>query len=154
MVIEKRPSLDEYFMELAFIVSKRSTCLRHENGAVLVKNKHVLSTGYNGSPSGLTHCKVVGCLRNKNRIPSGQRHELCRGVHAESNAIIQAALHGVSTEGATMYTTQQPCSLCTKMIINANITEIIYLEPYPDKLSSELLEETEIKVRTFDGKLP
>ena len=147
---EERPSLDKYFMEIAQVVSKRSTCLRHKNGVVLMKNKHIISTGYNGAPSGLRHCGEVGCLRMKNRIPSGERHELCRGAHAEANAIVQAALHGTSTEGSTMYSTHQPCSFCAKLIINAKIKEVVYIHSYPDKLALELLIDAEVKLRKYN----
>jgi dCMP deaminase len=144
-------SLDEYFIEIAQTVAKRSTCLHREVGAVLVRDKHIISTGYNGAPSGLPHCEEVGCLREKNSIPSGERHELCRGVHAEANAIIQAALHGISTENSSMYCTHQPCVLCTKLIINARIKEVIYKEPYPDALSLELMKQAKIKLRQLDS---
>jgi len=136
-------------MEIAQVVSKRSTCLRHKNGAVLVRDKHIISTGYNGAPSGLPHCSEVGCLREKNKIPSGERHELCRGAHAEANAIVQAALHGTSTEGSTMYSTHQPCSFCAKLIINAKIREVVYISPYPDQLALELLKDAEVKLRQY-----
>jgi dCMP deaminase len=151
-ITEPRPSIDEYIMEIATVVAKRSTCLRHKNGAVLVKDKHILSTGYNGAPSGLPHCEEVGCLRQKNNIPSGERHELCRGAHAEANAIIQAALHGISTENSVMYTTHQPCGMCSKLIINAKIKEVIYMYPYPDELSIELLNAAKVKLRQFKRK--
>lgn len=148
---ENRPSVDEYFMEIAGVVSKRSTCLRHKNGAVLVRDNHIISTGYNGAPSGLPHCSEVGCLREKNKIPSGERHELCRGAHAEANAIVQAALHGTSTEGSTMYSTHQPCSFCAKLIINAKIREVVYVFPYPDQLALDLLAEAGVKMRLYKG---
>ncbi|WP_290902673.1 dCMP deaminase family protein, partial [Ferroglobus sp.] len=119
-----RPSLDEYFMEIAKVVAKRSTCLRQNVGAVIVKDKRILSTGYNGAPMGLPHCLDIGCLREELNVPSGERHELCRAVHAEQNAIIQAAVHGVSIKGATLYTTHQPCIMCAKMIINAGIVRV------------------------------
>jgi dCMP deaminase len=138
-------------MEIATVVSKRSTCLHRHVGAVLVRDKHILSTGYNGAPSGLPHCEEVGCIRDRGNIPSGERHELCRGTHAEANAIIQAALHGISTENATMYCTHQPCVLCAKLIINAKIREVVYREPYPDSLSLELLKQANIKVRQLDN---
>ena len=144
-----RPTLDEYFMEIARVVSKRSTCLRHKNGAVLVRGNHIISTGYNGAPRGLPHCEEVGCLREQNNIPSGERHELCRGAHAEANTIVQAALHGISTEGSTMYSTHQPCSFCAKLIINAGIREVVYVFPYPDKLALELLENAGIRLRQY-----
>jgi dCMP deaminase len=148
---EKRPSLDQYFMQMAKLASARSTCLRRKTGAVIVKEKHILSTGYNGAPKGLKHCEEVGCLREKLKVPSGERHELCRGLHAEENAIIQAALFGVSIKDATIYSTHHPCSVCAKMIINAGIKEIVYGEGYPGKLSKELLKESGITVRQFKG---
>jgi len=151
---KERPSEDEYFMELAQVVAKRSTCLRHKNGAVLVLNKQIISTGYNGAPSGLPHCSVVGCLRIKNNIPSGERHELCRGAHAEANAIVQAALHGISTAGSKMYSTHRPCSFCSKLIINAKINEVIYIFNYPDKLALELLEEANVNIRQYTPPKP
>lgn len=147
---ENRPSMDKYFMEIALMVSKRSTCLRHKNGVVLVRDKHIISTGYNGAPSGMPHCNEVGCLREKNMIPSGERHELCRGAHAEANAIVQAALHGTSTKGATMYTTHRPCSFCAKLIVNAKIKEVVYFFPYPDKLALELLNGAKINLREYE----
>ncbi len=146
----ERPSWDEYFMEMTRLAAKRSTCLRRHVGAVLVKDTRVISTGYNGAPSGVTHCEVTGCLRQKLNVPSGQRHELCRGLHGEQNAIIQAALHGVSTEGATIYCTTKPCSICTKMIINAKISRIVYDEHYDDELADELLKDTDIRVLQFN----
>ena len=142
-----RPSWDEYFLELAYLVSKRSTCLRRSVGAVLVKGKNILATGYNGAPSGIKHCIDVGCLRDKLKIPSGQRHELCRGLHAEQNVILQAALHGVSTKDSQLYVTNQPCMICAKMLINAGIKEIIISDGYPDELAAKFLKEAKIKVR-------
>ena len=145
----ERPSNDEYFMEMAQLVSSRSTCLRRKVGAVIVKEKRVLSTGYNGSPKGTRHCEELGCIRVKLNVPSGTRHELCRGVHAEQNAVTQAAYFGVSVDGATIYTTTYPCSMCAKILINAGIKEIIYSEGYADDLSKELLEEAHIKLREY-----
>lgn len=139
-----RPSIDEYFMEIAFVVAKRSTCLRRHAGTVLVRDKRILSTGYNGAPSGLEHCEETGCPRED--CPSGTFHELCRAVHSEQNAIIQAALHGVSTEGATLYCTHQPCALCAKMLINAGIGRVVYRESYPDSESLKFLEQAGIEV--------
>lgn len=147
--VGQRPSWDEYFMEIAYLVAKRSTCLRRQIGAVLVRNKHILSTGYNGAPSGVPHCLDVGCTREKLGIPSGQQQENCRGIHAEQNAIIQAALHGVSTEGATLYCTNQPCNLCAKMLINAGIKRIVYEGEYPDDLARELLSEAGLPVERW-----
>jgi len=145
----ERPSNDEYFMEMAQLVSSRSTCLRRKVGAVIVKEKRVLSTGYNGSPKGTKHCEELGCIRVKMNVPSGTRHELCRGVHAEQNAVTQAAYFGVSVDGATIYTTTYPCSMCAKILINAGIKEIIYSEGYADDLSKELLDEAQIKIREY-----
>ncbi len=146
---EGRPSLDEYFMSMAHIVSTRSTCLRRKVGAVIVKNKRILTTGYNGAPKNLKHCSEVGCTRMNNNVPSGQRHELCRGVHAEQNAVIQGALFGVSVEGATLYCTNFPCVLCAKMLINAGIKEIVFSDDYIDDLAKEVLKESGVKVRQF-----
>ena len=134
-------------MDITRLVAKRATCLRRQVGAVLVMDKRLLATGYNGAPSGLVHCLEVGCLREKNQIPSGERHELCRGLHAEQNAIIQAAFHGIRIQGATLYCTNLPCAICTKMIINAGIKEIIYESGYADDLSREMLLEARIPVR-------
>ncbi len=145
----QRPSWNEYFMSIAEMVSTRSTCLRRKVGAVLVKDKRIISTGYNGSPSGLKHCEEVGCLREKLGVPSGERHELCRGLHAEQNAIIQAALHGVSTKGAILYCTHCPCSLCTKMLINAGISRVVYKEGYPDWLAKEIAKEAGLPMVQF-----
>ncbi len=142
----KRPSWDQYFMEIAELVSSRSTCLRRQVGAVLVRDKHIISTGYNGAPRGVTHCLDMGCLRQQLGIPSGERHEMCRGTHAEQNAIIQAALHGVSTSGATLYCTHQPCVLCAKMLINAGVETIVFRGAYPDKLALELFNEAGVEL--------
>ncbi|HOV90950.1 MAG TPA: cytidine/deoxycytidylate deaminase family protein [Syntrophorhabdaceae bacterium] len=139
-----RPDWDTYFMEIAQIVSKRSTCRRRNVGAIIVKDKRILSTGYNGAPRGLVHCLDNGCLREKMNIAPGERHELCRGLHAEQNAIIQAALHGVSIDKAEIYSTHLPCSICIKMIINAGIEKVTYLDGYPDELSLELIKEASI----------
>ena len=146
----ERPSWDEYFIHLAFEVSKRSTCLRRAVGAVIVKERRILATGYNGVPSGLRHCEETGCLREQLGIPSGQRHENCRGLHAEQNAIIQAARYGIDIEGSSIYITTEPCSVCAKMLINAGIKEIVFARPYPDELSQELLSETDILIRCVD----
>jgi dCMP deaminase len=146
---EQRPSWDQYFMDIVGLVSKRSTCVRRKVGAVLVRDKRILSTGYNGAPSGLRHCLDIGCLRKQMKIPSGERHELCRGLHAEQNAIIQAALHGVSTKGATMYCTNHPCIICSKMIINSGIKKVIYRDGYSDMLAHEMLKEAHIEVSKF-----
>ncbi len=145
-----RPSWDEYFIKLAVDVAERSTCLRRKVGAILVKNKRILATGYNGAPVGLRHCDEVGCIRTQQGVPSGQRHELCRGLHAEMNAFLQAAVHGVSTQDAALYTTVFPCSLCAKMIINAGVRRIIEAGQYPDPLSKELLGEAGIDVTHFE----
>lgn len=143
----KRPSWDEYFIELAHLVSKRSTCLRRYVGAVLVKDKRILATGYNGAPKGLEHCLDIGCLRDKLKIPSGERHELCRALHAEQNVLVQAALHGISTRDSIMYVTNQPCIICAKMLINAGIKEIVISEGYPDARALEFLKKAGVKIR-------
>jgi len=143
----KRPSWDEYFMQIALLVSQRATCLRRRVGAVIVKDKRMLATGYNGAPSGLEHCQQTGCMRERLKIPSGQRHELCRGLHAEQNAIIQASLYGTSVKGSTVYITNQPCIICAKMLINAGITEIVIAEGYPDRMAMDFLNEAGITVR-------
>jgi dCMP deaminase len=135
-------------MEIAEVVATRSTCLRRHVGAIIVKDKRILATGYNGAPAGLLHCGETGCLREKLNVPAGERHELCRGLHAEQNAIIQCAVHGVSVEGATIYSTTQPCVLCSKMIINAGIKTIIFQGPYPDELSLTMLKEAGVELRT------
>jgi len=141
-----RPSWDEYFMKITRDVAERSTCIRRSVGAILVKDKHILSTGYNGPPSGIVHCGERGCLRQQMEVPSGERAEICRGLHAEQNAIIQAALHGVSIRDSILYSTTQPCLICAKMIINAGIRKIVYEGDYPDKLSLEMLEEAGVEL--------
>ncbi len=142
----KRPSWDVYFLDIAHFVATRSTCLRRHVGAVLVKDKKILATGYNGAPSGLAHCLDIGCLREQEMIPSGERHELCRALHAEQNAIIQAAVYGVAIKGATLYATNQPCVICSKMIINAGIVRVIYDSGYPDKMSVDFLAEAGVEL--------
>ena len=141
---DSRPSWDEYFMSITELVAQRATCVRRKVGAILVREKRIIATGYNGAPSQISHCLDVGCLREERGIPSGERHELCRGLHAEQNAIIQAALHGVSVEGATLYCTNMPCSICSKMLINARVRKILYKEGYADSLSSSLMAEANI----------
>jgi dCMP deaminase len=141
-----RPSWDEYFMTIATDVSTRSTCIRRKVGAVIVREKRIITTGYNGAPSKISHCTEETCLRSKYNIPSGERHELCRGLHAEQNAIIQAALHGVSIAEASIYVTTQPCSICTKMLINSGIKKFIYSGPYNDTLAEEMMKEAHIKI--------
>ena len=144
--INERPSWEKYFMDIAFLVAKRSTCLRRSVGAVLVKNKRILATGYNGAPSGIRHCSETGCLRERLNVPSGEKHELCRGIHAEQNSIIQAAFHGVSIKGAILFCTNLPCSICAKMIINAGITRIYFHDGYADAMSEEMLKEAGIEL--------
>lgn len=141
-----RPSWETYFMDIATLVSKRSTCLRRSVGSIIVKDKRILSTGYNGAPSGIRHCMETGCLREQLNLASGERHELCRGIHAEQNAIIQAAFHGVSIKGATLYCTNLPCSICAKMIINAGIKKVYYTSGYADRMSEEMLKEADVEV--------
>jgi len=146
MSADSRPSWDIYFQDIAQIIARRSTCLRRQVGAVLVRDKRILATGYNGAPSGIKHCIETGCLREEMKIPSGERHELCRGLHAEQNAIIQAALHGVSIKGATLYCTNLPCLICAKMIINSGITRVVARASYRDAFSEAMFEEAGIAV--------
>ena len=146
---ERRPGWDEYFMRIAHEVATRSTCMRRHVGAILVLEKRILTTGYNGAPSGLRHCSKVGCLREEYNVPSGQRHELCRGLHAEMNALLQAAYHGISICGSTIYTTHTPCTLCSKMIINGGVKRIVAAADYPDELAREMLDEAGIRIETL-----
>jgi len=143
---KSRPSWDEYFLEIANLVATRSTCLRRNVGAVIVKDKRILATGYNGAPQGLPHCLDIGCMREKLNIPRGERHELCRGIHAEQNAIIQAATSGTNIDNSILYSTHFPCSLCMKMIINSGIRKIFFLEGYPDDLSKSLCQEANLEM--------
>ena len=149
---DNRPTADEYFMKMAHLVKERSTCFRREVGAVIVKNKHVLSTGYNGNPKGMKHCDEIGCLRDELKVPSGERHELCTGLHAEQNAIIQAAVFGVSIKGATLYCTNTPCSVCAKMVINAGIEKLVYENGYNDELAMKMLGDAGIELVKFGKK--
>ena len=146
--MERRPSWDEYFMDFAVLTARRSTCLRRQVGAVIVQDKHIIATGYNGAPRGIAHCgeREGGCLRMQLGVPSGEKHELCRALHAEQNAIIQAATLGQSVEGATRYITHQPCVICAKMIINAGIERIVVKEGYPDELAVEILKEAGLRI--------
>jgi len=144
--MKKRPPWDEYFLRIAREVSTRSTCIRRAVGAVLVRDLRILTTGYNGPPAGLPHCIEIGCLRDRLGVPPGERHELCRGLHAEQNALIQAAIHGISVKGATLYCTATPCSLCAKMLINAGVLRIVAAEEYPDDFARELLSQAKVPV--------
>jgi dCMP deaminase len=146
---DQRPSWDQYFMGIARMVASRSTCLRRQVGAVAVRDKRILATGYNGAPSGLKHCLEVGCLREDNDIPSGQRHELCRALHAEQNVIIQAAYHGLSIADSTLYCTNLPCVICAKMIINSGVRRIVFASGYPDELSRAMLDEAGVELERF-----
>ncbi len=148
----KRPPWDVYFLDIAHFVATRSTCLRRHVGAIIVMEKRILATGYNGAPSGLAHCLEIGCLREQLNIPSGERHELCRALHAEQNAIIQAAVHGVAIKGATLYATNQPCIICSKMVINAGIVKVVYDSGYPDTMSLEFLSEAGIEIVRARGE--
>ena len=141
-----RPDSDEYFLKIALVVGERSTCHRHHVGAVAVRDKHILTTGYNGAPSGLKDCLELGCLRDEMGIPSGERHEICRGVHAEQNGIIQAALHGISLEGSTIYCTHTPCVLCAKMLVNAKIKRFVSFGKYNDNSFINLFKEAVIEL--------
>ena len=145
-----RPSWNEYFMDIVELVKTRSTCLRRQVGAIIVKDKRILATGYNGAPVGIRHCSEVGCLRQEKGVPSGERHELCRAIHAEQNAIVQAAMSGTSILGSTIYVSAQPCSLCAKMIINSGIKKIIFKGEYPDKLAMDMLKESGVRVVKYE----
>ena len=140
-----RPDIDEYFLKIASVVAERSTCLRHHVGAVAVRNKHILATGYNGAAAGLKDCIELGCLRDKMKVESGTRHEICRAIHAEQNVIIQAALHGVTLEGATVYCTHSPCVLCSKMLVNARIKRFVTYGSYADDFFRDLFHEAGIE---------
>ena len=142
----ERLSWDDYFIDITRLVAKRSTCLRRQVGAVIVRDKRILATGYNGAPRGLPHCSETGCLRQEMDVPSGQKQELCRGLHAEQNAIIQAALFGVSIENSQLYSLTQPCVVCAKMIINAGIKRVVFEEEYPDPLGEQMLEEAGVEI--------
>lgn len=144
-----RPDWDQYFMQVAELVKQRSTCLRRHVGAVLVKDKRILATGYNGAPSGLPHCEETGCLREQMEVPSGERHELCRGLHAEQNVLLQAAFHGVSVKGSRLYVTCVPCSICAKMIINAGIKEVVYNGDYPDPISRGFFQSAGVAIKKY-----
>ncbi len=145
----KRPTWDQYFTEITRLVSTRSTCIRRHVGAILVKDRNILATGYNGVPSGISHCADAGCIREQLNVPSGERHELCRGLHAEQNAIIQAAKHGVNIDGATLYCTTMPCVICTKMLINAGIKRVIFDDGYADELAIKMIAESGIDAVQF-----
>lgn len=145
MKIMSRPDIDEYFLKIASVVAERATCLRHHVGAVAVRDKHILATGYNGAASGLKDCLELGCLRDDKDIPSGTRHEVCRGIHAEQNVIIQATLHGVSLEDATIYVTHTPCILCAKMLVNAKIKRFVAFGMYADNSFRELFVEANVE---------
>lgn len=146
----QRPSWNEYFMKIALLVAERSTCLRRHVGALLVKDKRIIATGYNGAPSGFKHCGEVGCLRDELNVPSGERHELCRGLHAEQNAIIQAALYGQDTRDTILYCTHKPCLLCAKMLINAGVRRVVIADDYPDKLAAEFLKQANIEIEQVE----
>lgn len=149
-----RPSWDQYFIDITKQVATRSTCLRRHVGAIIVQNKRILSTGYNGAPSGLPHCDETGCLREQMGIPSGQRQEICRGLHAEQNAIIQAARHGITVAGGTIYVTHQPCITCAKMIINAGIVRVVCADSYPDPLAREMLDAAGVTFEMWSDRDP
>jgi len=149
-----RPDWDTYFMDMAKLAARRSSCLRRAVGAVLVKDRRLLATGYNGVPSGVTHCEVTGCLRERLNVPSGERHELCRGLHAEQNAIIQAAFHGVSIRDAVLYCTNLPCIICAKMLINAGVRRVVYLEGYADALTGEMFAEVGMEIVRMEDAAP
>ncbi len=146
----KRPSWHQYFMKMAILAAERSTCLRRKVGAIIVRDNQILSTGYNGAPKNVPHCAETGCLRAQLNVPSGERHELCRGVHAEQNAIIQAAVNGTSISDAVLYCTTQPCIICSKMLINSEIKTIYVRETYPDELAQKMLKEAGVELNLID----
>jgi len=150
VTLPKRPDTDEYFLKIASVVGERSTCRRHHMGALAVRDKHILATGYNGAPAGLPDCLKLGCLRDELGIPSGERHEICRAIHAEQNVIIQASLHGVSIEGATIYCTHTPCRLCAKMLVNAKIKRFVSFRKYQDDTFTDLFKAAGIAVEIKD----
>ncbi len=145
-----RPDWNQYFMKLAWLVAERSTCIRHHVGAVIVRDKRILTTGYNGAASGTKDCLELGCLRNEMNIPSGTRHEICRAIHAEQNAIIQAGTHGINIKGATIYCTHSPCILCAKMLANAGIKNFVMCLEYPDNSYKKLFDEANISYETME----
>ncbi len=146
-----RSSWDEYFMNIAHTVAERSTCLRRKVGAIAVKDNRILATGYNGAPTNTAHCFDVGCLREQLQVPSGTKHELCRALHAEQNILVQCAVHGISIKGATIYCTTQPCIICTKMLINAQIEAVYFSESYPDEFALQMIAETDIIYKFMEG---
>lgn len=150
--MNNRPSWHQYFMEMAYLAATRSTCLRRKVGAIVVMDNQIISTGFNGAPKHVRHCSETGCLRARMNVPSGERHELCRGVHAEQNAVIQAAVNGTSIKDAVLYCTNQPCVICSKILINAEIRTIYVAEPYEDKLAQELLAEAGVVMNLLDRK--
>jgi len=150
--MSKRPSWDQYFMDITRVVARRSTCLRRQVGALIVLDKRILTTGYNGAPAGLEHCASRGCLRAEKNVPPGERHELCRGLHAEQNAIIQAALHGIQIRSGLLYGTHFPCVVCAKMLANSGISRVVIAEGYPDELSQSVLKEAGITVRVLGNQ--
>ena len=149
----KRPSWDEYFLTITYDVAERTTCIKRKVGSIIVKDHRILSSGYNGSPKGFSHCSEENCIRKQMDISSGHRHELCRGLHAEQNAIIQAAWHGVKIAGGTLYCTYQPCVICVKMMINAGIEKLVYTGAYPDELAAEMLKESKMEVVKHEGRI-
>ncbi|HCC32673.1 MAG TPA: cytidine deaminase [Clostridiales bacterium] len=149
--MKSRPSWDAYFLGITWAVASRSTCLRRQVGAIVVRDKRILTTGYNGAPAGLEHCGEAGCMRERLGVPSGERHDLCRGLHAEQNALVQAALHGISVQGSTLYCTSAPCVICAKMLINAGVRRVVFVDSYPDQLAHQLLEEAGVEFVRGEG---
>lgn len=144
--VQERPGWDKYFMDITKVVASRSTCLRRQVGAIIVKDRRILASGYNGAPAGLKHCLEAGCLREQEGVPSGQRHELCRGLHAEQNALIQAAVYGIAIQGAVYYVTHQPCVLCAKILINAGVKKVVFQGDYPDPLALKMFKEAGVEL--------
>ena len=150
LLSQQRLPWDEYFAKIAFLVAERSTCRRHHVGAVIVRDKRILTTGYNGAPSGVKDCLELGCLRDERGIVSGEKHEVCRAIHAEQNAVIQAGLHGISIQRATIYCTHTPCILCAKILVNATINRMVACGTYPDQDALTLLEEAGIEFHRLE----
>ncbi|OPX84370.1 MAG: tRNA-specific adenosine deaminase [Pelotomaculum sp. PtaB.Bin104] len=146
-----RPGWDQYFMDITRVVANRSTCLRRQVGALIVKDRRILASGYNGAPVGLRHCLDTGCLREQQGVPSGERHELCRGLHAEQNAVVQAAVYGIAIKDAVCYVTHQPCLLCAKILINAGVWKVVFQGSYPDPLALEMFEEAGVELVCYSG---
>lgn len=145
--VKRRANWNEYFLKIAALVAERSTCKRHHIGAVIVKDRQILTTGYNGAARNLPDCMQKGCIRDKLKIPSGQQQQVCRAIHAEQNAIIQAAIHGQNISGSTLYCTHSPCVICAKMIVNARIKTVVSYDDYAGKAFVKLFKQAGIEFK-------